>query len=70
MTAHIEKHLIIVNEYGTEYRIRPNPDADPGDDAGVVLDYRDSVKDGWKGYFFVSPDAVDLLAGALMDIRK
>lgn len=70
MAAEIEKLFHVLTDTGTTYRIRPNPDAPSGDDAGLVLEWRDDLDSGWRGYFFIAPEAVELVAKAMLELKK
>lgn len=52
------------HEADTAYRIRPNPDAPPGEGYkhGAVMEWMDDPKDGWSGYFFIAPEAIEAMA--------
>jgi hypothetical protein len=76
--AHVEQQVLIYSDGGTMYRVRENPDAAPGNNAGLVLEWKDptdsklipSMDSQWKDYFFIAPDAIEPIAQALLRIAK
>lgn len=60
------------NDADTSYRLRPNPDAEPGTGFvhGAVLEWSDHMDSSWNGYFFVSPEAMEALGLALIEAAK
>lgn len=55
------------------YRLRPNPDAPPGDgyNSGAVLEHRDIRALGnWHNYFFIAPEDLGSLSRMLAEADK
>ena len=68
--AHVEQQVLIYSDGGTMYRVRENPDAAPGNNAGLVLEWKEPTDAQWKDYFFIAPDAIEPIAQALLRIAK
>jgi hypothetical protein len=58
------------HEAETSYRLRPNPDGEPGVGFtfGGSLEWSDG--DSWTGEFFISPKAMEALGLALLEASK
>lgn len=69
MSAIVEMLFNVHSEGGTVYRIRNNPDAAPGEDAGIVIEWSDNGGKEWDGYFFIAPDAIRGVAEAMERLK-
>ena len=58
-----------VLSHDVTYRLRHNPDAAPGDDSGVVIDWTDDDGKTYNGHCFIARDAVRPVARVLLLLK-
>jgi hypothetical protein len=64
-----EVQYLVYTDCSTVYRIRPNPDASPEEDAGVEISWTEDG-DEFHGHMFIAPEAVVDVAEAIKDLKE